>query len=167
MPAIRRTARRFPVRSRPRRRAEWCRFNQSSIGVAAGAKLTVDLLATFQAAYGAQLIGSTVIRTIVRVAVQAVASGVISDSAWGLIKEDLLFAGKPLANPNADWYWVQGHMSYDASTAAGNAQSVSEIDTRVKRRLNALDETVLWVYDNASGVVHNVTMRADVLLALS
>jgi len=164
--AIRTRGRVIARRGRPRRRLEWARQQQGSAGVAAGATLTVDLLSTFQTALGAQLIGATVQRTVIRFAATSVGTNVITNSTCGLIKEDVLYLGNPVQQPNADWLWYAGLDSYEPGAAAGTAAYQGNWDIRSKRRLDALDETVLLVVRNASGFVLNVSFTASVLLAL-
>jgi hypothetical protein len=167
--AIRRVGRAISRRSnRPRRRYEWARFVQGSVGVAVGAKLTVDLLANFQTSLGAQLIGATVTRTIVHFSAIGNTGGAnFSNTVWGLIKEDLAYAGNPTANPNADWMYVQGcEMFPDQSSATVVPNLLQDRDVRSKRKLDALDETLLFVYQNGSLQVINVAFRVDTLLAL-
>jgi len=151
--------------TRPRRRVEWARLSQPLINLASGNRISNNCLGPFETDLGASLIGATIFRTIISGFVINNTAGAGLDLTFGLIKEDILFQGNPIQQPNADWHWVEA-VKWAPPLATEFTRKSFTIDTKVRRKLNSLDETVLAIFWNPGPSVYGLSYRIDTLVAL-
>jgi hypothetical protein len=151
--------------------------------IAAGVVNTIPLLDDFEAAYGAQLLGATVMR--IRGLVMATPAGTpATDCDWtGAIvvapESSTAAALDPVASTTAttgylSWMW-RGYVCFTQTAAASrqfgdslfSTGNSGPIDVRAKRRIDELGDRLFFVHRSTGAVVNWTTkVRLDILIAL-
>ena len=162
--------RRSPVHRRgsARRELVWATTDQT-VNIPAGQISDLNLLAALSVA-GSSLLGVTVIRTHVHIAIQ---TGLAAGVGWrfGLIIGRNTDVGVNVAgqqdpsNPELDWMYLD-RVYGTFSGATADAQRLFEVDLRAKRRMQELNQAYLLCQTNTTAAAVNVAVWARTLLAL-
>jgi len=150
-----RSGRRFAGRTPQRRKFVWARAEETAIAVGTGG-IALNLLAQFEAASGANLIGATVARI----------RGVIVGSPQAAGDSELVVAARisaagatvtglgPQDSPYLDWMMWEPLIAMDSNTIDTTGSSVSVnrlIDIKAMRRLEEINEQLtLWPQGTAA-----------------
>lgn len=159
--AIRRSSSR---RGTTRRRLIWARYRSTSIAVVAGTAFNVDPLATFETAYGAQLLGCTIMRIRGSITAKMVA-GVNAQLTWACKVADLpgTTAEAPASTGiNDDWFMYESWASVTSTPTAlePSVQLQKEIDVRARRRLDELGQRLVLAAETTSAGAGQFTTSA-------
>lgn len=165
-----------PSSRRPRRKLVWARqLNHTPAAIAAGAVVVIQPLTNFRAGLGADLIGSTIMRTRLTFNVSnAVANhAIMVDMAMGVFPENEA-TQTPLLSPSVDVHedWMFWHM-IDANPGAATGEFAhpgpyaQEFDIKSKRRLDELQQDLILFVRNAHPTdAVNYAYATSVLIAL-
>lgn len=159
--------------SRPaRRRLIWARYRSTSLAIVAGTAFNVDPLATFETAYGAQLLGCTVMRVRGSITAKMVA-GVNAQLTWAMKVADLpgVSTEAPASSGvNDDWFMYENWVSVTSTPTAlePSIQLQKEIDVRARRRLDELGQRLVLAGEvTSAGAGQFVTgVNLSILIAL-
>lgn len=155
-----RSGRRSSSRSGPRRKWVWAREDVTEQTIAASGVLHTDALAQFETAYGADLLGATIMRVRGQmVHDQSIVAGMrvfTQDTLAGLTASN-----GPDADQHADWFVYQASFVEAAGT-----RRVVELDIRAARKLEELGQSLLWSVQNLSGSIVTVSWRLSLGLKL-
>jgi len=158
-----------------RRKLVWARtastLAEDGVTVAAGASDLQDLLASFQAGYGADVLGSTVmrIRGAVSISQGTVANDIIATMGIGVFPETLAVAEMhAFNNIHLDWMYWETVFASPANIPASDFSQVHNhvLDVRSKRKLDELQDGLFWNFANVSASSVNYRAAFSVLLAL-
>lgn len=159
-------------RASQRRRLIWARSHVGTTNTAlvASAGTSVNLLAAFEASYGAQLLGCTVMRVRGTIAAQNASASFTLNTAVGLqVAADDLTAAQldPFARLNDDWmYWDTLLANQNIATELAHVDNY-KIDVRAKRKIDELGDTLWLGLRNVSTVTSvNLVYAFSVLVAL-
>jgi len=154
-----------------RRKLVWDTEQGTFGSLAVGGHAGIDMGASL--ATNASILGSTVVRTLVTIALPGYASG--SDSyTYGVLKGRTGDAGSastqapdPFTNPELDWAWI-GKAFATFSGATQDTQRVIQFDVRAKRKLQELNEIwLLMVTNNTAAIVTTAKFHTRTLFALA
>jgi hypothetical protein len=157
---------RTPVRTQQRRKLVWAtKFMDSPVTAAAGIN-TYDLLGDFRA-LGGSVLGCTVMRVHIQLVPSAstlvgswmagIAVGRLSDIAANKID--------PTVDVEIDWMLLRKFYS-GSSAGVVDAQTVYEIDLRSKRKIQELDQALLFVVRNGYAAANDFHAFGRTLVAL-
>lgn len=159
--------------SRPqRRRLVWARYRTTSVAVVAGTAFTAFPLDTFETAYGAQLLGCTIMRVRGCITAKMVA-GTNASFTVAMKVADL-----PGVNPEApassgindDWFMYETWASVTSTPTAlePSLQLQKEVDVRARRRLDELGQRLVLAAETSSAGAGQYTFTAvlSILVAL-
>lgn len=137
---------------------EWARtFISSTAATVAGGALATNLLSDFETALGASLIGSTILRIRGEV-VSSPDTQIDSLATFGFIvtNEDIAAAAiQPVGDRYADWMGYGSHRYIAAPTAASQTLPMrTVIDVRARRKLEALEDTLFFVFEPTTADQH-------------
>jgi hypothetical protein len=160
-----RTVRRSSVSrgTRARRKFIWARRSIVAAAVGANASVFSDLLASFQAMYGADVVGSTIVRIRGKVhhnfdyAVLAVRT--MTQSTFATLGA----ANGPITDSGADWMgWVP--LLTDSATAAAEGKIV-EFDIKSNRKMEEVGQGLLLGFQNGTALA-GAQFTADLSIGL-
>lgn len=142
--------------SSPCRKLIWARQPAVNLTMLAGATQTVDLLANFETAYGAQLIGCTVMRIrgsvqtrLVTINAANVQQPVIVAS---IVTAALVTPTGPLSDPHADWMQYDSVYPMHGADAAGFPMIGNHVfDVKSRRKIDELSQRCLMQFTNTNG----------------
>ena len=163
---VRRRSIRTGVRAQ-RRKLVWATFNSAGFGpIAAGATQRADLLGDFRVA-GGSVLGTTIMRIHASVHLPF---GVVADYWYGGIVVGRLSdipgtAPAVSTDPEIDWMLAQAIYS----TATGAAVDVAKnwtIDLRAKRKMQELDQALLFCLTNVTAAAQTPRVFFRTLVAL-
>jgi len=146
------------TRAVPRKRI-WARESQTAT-IVSGATVSIDMLADFKTAYGAnQVLGATIAR--IRGQLVFESTGAINAafrSAAGIIVEASTGNQSPTTQPHSDWMWYRSEGKALKFYASGNAvvTSVTErvvwpIEVKSMRKMQEINETLNFQFENGVG----------------
>ena len=165
---MQRSTRRTHVsRGTSRRKLVWA-SKTINLSAAQGVAANVDLLSDFRA-LGGSVIGTTVMRTHIQFEIPF--SNVGDIHPVGVVVARLADVGTarpdPALDPEIDWMLSRRYFAHSTG-ATVDAQQVQEIDLRAKRKVEELDQALLFVFTNLAVAIGNVQVLgfARTLLAL-
>lgn len=144
-----------------RRKLVWARSQTTgNQAIAQGAILTSNLLSQFEVAYGAGLIGCTIMRVRGTFAVQNTTANFSCCNQLGLqVGPDDLTSAQldPVVRFSDDWMYWDAQLTNNNATGEFSLVNNYKIDVRAKRRLDELGDTLWFTTKNfnpaASGQV--------------
>lgn len=158
----------------PPRKRIWAR-ETGSVTLAASANNSVDLMADFKTAYGANaVLGGTVARIRGEIGIYPSATlDTVASWAVGIIVAPVGFAGDPITEPDADWMYYKRRGYKVIFKATGNAVTTSqsnpflwELDVKSMRKLEELQQQLYLVFSNGAGSATNIFYDASTLILL-
>lgn len=156
-----------------RRRLIWARYRLTATAVVAGTSFNADPLATFEAAYGAQLLGCTIMR--VRGIIAAKQTSLVSDGTLVVAMKVADLPGVSTEAPltsgiNDDWFMYEAWASVTNVPTASEPsyQLQKEIDVRARRRLDELGQRIVLSAEvaGAGAAQYRVSAMLSILVAL-
>jgi hypothetical protein len=150
-----------------RRKLVWATTAQN-FTIAAGARTTVDLLASLEVA-GASTLGVTVMRTHSRIYVSNWAT-VNDEVVYGFIiarDTDIGAALGPNANADTELDWMLWSALFPTSSAAAvDVTSMTDIDLRAKRKMEEMGQRYALCVTNISAASKTFSLIQRTLVAL-
>lgn len=142
----------------PARKWVWARDTGIAQTIAANGEIFVDLLAPFEAEYGADLLGATVMR------IRGSIKGDQSTTWAARIMTQSTFASLvsgvngPRFDVHADWFWFQ---PYFTAVTQGETPQM-EVDNKAARKLDELGQSLLLAVSNESSAIATVSYNLSV-----
>jgi len=148
---------------RPRRKRVWGRFFTNS-SIIAGGDVKLTPLGDFETAYGANLIGATVVRLIGEIGVLSTVA-TVSVQHGIMIGSATVTAGQvtPL-NRYEDWMYWDSFMSAGAGFSAPEPMRPHRFDLHGARKLEEIDQELQWLLHSTTAVTFYAWVNTLVLL---
>lgn len=169
MPA-RRGVSRGTTRRTPQRKSVWARTSgQQALGI--GTQFSVNLLAGFETDYGANLIGSTVVRirglmsSRVTTSVSAVADELRVGVRVSNVNETAALGG-PVDNPHEDWMLWEPFYAFAVGEGGGGVHLDRVIDVRSMRKMDEINQQLTLFAESFTAAAHELVWSLSVLLKL-
>lgn len=162
--------------SRPtaaKRRLIWARFSSGPTAVVAGTAFNAFPLDTFETAYGAQLLGCTIMR--VRGIIAAKQTSLVSDGTLVCAMKVADLPGVTTEAPvtsgvNDDWFMYEAWASVTNVPTASEPsyQLQKEIDVRARRRLDELGQRLVFAAEvrGPGAAQFRINVHLSILVAL-
>lgn len=159
---MRRSVRRYSRRAPTKRKVVWARYRFAQTNQAGGTVSVTSPLADFETAYGAQLLGATIvgIRGILRARNRSTSTAV-QEFTYGFMVTSPEAADLVSAHPDssfssanndrmASWMWIEGFHTFPAMTAVLDSQTDTaavvqrEFNVKSRRVLRQLEDQLVF-----------------------